>query len=78
MPLNVKHYKIVGRGFLTPRMLSNFEDRDCKYCCRIRILKFEIERSDFETFNKDVKWWRITEKSVENRIVTLDVDNKES
>ena len=76
MSLNVKHYKIAGRGFLT-QMLSNFEDFDCKYCCRIRILKFELERSDFEIFNKNVKWWRITENSGEDIIVTRGVESEE-
>ena len=74
MSLRVKQYKLVGRDFLN-RMLSNLKERDCKYCCKIQIIKLELERSGFDTFNKDVECWRIVEGASEI-IVTPEVDSE--
>ena len=56
MSLDVQFYKLVGRDFLT-RMIANLNECACKHCIKIRANKYELDRSGFDTFNKEIEFW---------------------
>ena len=60
--LRVKNYELVGRDFLKQLILELKEWCDCKYCSKIRLIKWQFKKRDFNTTNKDCEWWKIVEK----------------
>ena len=57
----VRQYKLAARDYLEREILSS-KHCECKYCGKVGINKQELEKSGFSTTNKDVDWWRISEK----------------
>ena len=64
MSLRVEHYKLVTRQYLY-RLLDQLNEDcfNCKYCIRLRMIKSELQKNGFGTFNKSIERWRISETS---------------
>ena len=66
MSLRVENYKLVTRQYLYRLIDQLNEDCDCfncKYCIRLKTIKAELQKNGFQTFNKSIEWWRISETS---------------
>ena len=77
MSLRIKTYKLVGRDYL--RRLLNQANEDCyceccTFCKYIKLIRLELFKNGYQTFNKSVEWWKITETSTKI-IATPEIDN---
>ena len=59
-------------------MILNLEECDCKYCDRIQKIKRELDRRGFDTFNKNVDCWRVTDGAFSEVVVTPELDEDET
>ena len=62
MSIYFKTYKEVDRQYI--RRLKNEVNENCicefcTNCQQIKNIRFELFKKGYQTFNKDVKWWRI-------------------
>ena len=77
MSLRIKTYKLAGRDYL--RRLLNQANEDCyceccTFCKYIKLIRLELFKNGYQTFNKSVEWWKITETSTKI-IATPEIDN---
>ena len=59
MSLRVENYKFVTRQYLYRLVDQLNEDCDCfncKYCIRLNIIKAELQKNNFGSFNKSTEW----------------------
>ena len=59
MSLQVGNYKLVTRQYLYRLLDQLNEDCDCfncKYCIRLKIIKAELQKNNFGSFNKSTEW----------------------
>ena len=65
MSLRIKNYKLVTRRWLDKNLelleKITIPPCECKYFKLWETLKVELEKSSFNTTNKAIDWWRITE-----------------
>ena len=64
MPLTIESYKLVGRNYLQRLLDQANEDCPCSNCTfsvRGKLIQAELFKNDYQTFNKDVKCWKISE-----------------
>ena len=64
MSLRIESCKLVGRTYLL-RLLDETNENchcsNCTYCIRENLIRAELFRNGFQTFNKVVKCWKINE-----------------
>ena len=64
MSLRIESYKLVGRTYplrLLDQTNENCHCSNCTYCIRGNLIRDELFRNSFQTFNKEVKCWKINE-----------------
>ena len=61
MSLRIKQYKLVTRDWLTKQLKDLNNWCECKYCSKLKFMKIELEKNSFNTLNKTINWWRISE-----------------
>ena len=64
MFLIIESYKLVGRNYLQCLLDQTNEDcrcSNCKFCVRGKLIQAELFKNGYQTVNKDVKCWKITE-----------------
>ena len=62
MSICFKSYKEVSRDYISRLLNEVNENCECEFCtnCQhVEHIKFELFKKGYQTFNKDVKWWRI-------------------
>ena len=59
MSLTIESYKLVGRSYL--QRLLDQTNEDCKICLKRKLIQAELLKNGYQTFNKDVKCWKISE-----------------
>lgn len=84
MSVTYENYKLVGRLYLE-RLLDQANENcncyNCSYCIRGNKIRLELYRNGYQTFNKDVTCWKITEDSDKVEVspcheVAMDTDKK--
>ena len=66
MSLTVESYKLVGRTYLQRLLDQTNEDchcSNCTFCVRGKLIQAELFKNGYQTFNKDVKCWKISESA---------------
>ena len=76
MSLDVQFYKFVGRDFLTRMIAKLNKEFECKHCIKMRANKEELDRSGFDTFNKEVKFWGTVQVVFHEIVVTSEPESK--
>ena len=64
MSLKIESYKLVGRtylGCLLDQTNENCCCSNCTFCVRGKLIQAELFKNGYQTFNKDVKCWKISE-----------------
>ena len=64
MFLTIESYKLVGRNYLQRLLDQTNEDcpcSNCTFCVRGKLIQAELFKNGYQTFNKDVKCWKISE-----------------
>ena len=64
MSLKIENYKLVGRTFVQHLLDQTNEDRrcsNCTYCVRGKLVQAELFKNGYQTFNKHIKCWKISE-----------------
>ena len=59
MSLTIESYKLVGRNYL--QCLLDQTNEDCTICLKRKLIQAELLKNGYQTFNKDVKCWKISE-----------------
>ena len=66
MSVAYENYKLVGRIYLK-RVLDQTNENctcyNCSYCIRGKKIRLELYKNGFQTFNKAIQCWKITENS---------------
>ena len=66
MSLTIESYKLVGRNYLR-RLLDQTNENchwsNCTYCIKGNLIRAELFKSGFQTFNKKVQCWKISERA---------------
>ena len=64
MSLRIESYKLVGRNwvrkFIDDGHHNCYYKDSCLFCLKKEDIKFQFEMAGFNTFNKNMAWWRIT------------------
>ena len=64
MSLTIESYKLVGRNYLR-RLLDQTNENchcsNCTFCVRGKLKQAELFKNGYQTFNKEVKCWKISE-----------------
>ena len=72
----MQFYNLDRRDFLT-RIIENLNmECECKYYIKIQANKEELDRSGFDTFNKEVKFLGIVEGVFNVIVVTSEPESK--
>ena len=64
MSLKLESHKIVGRTYLRRLLDQTNEDcccSNCTFCVRGKLIQAELFKNGYQTFNKEVKCWKINE-----------------
>ena len=64
MSLTIESYKLVGRNYLQRLLDQTNEDCRCSnftFCVRGKLIQTELFKNGYQTSNKDVKCWKISE-----------------
>ena len=62
MSIRFKSYKEVNRDYISRLMNEVNENCECEFCsnCQhVNVIRFDLFKKGYQTFNKHVKWWRI-------------------
>ena len=59
MSLIIESYKLIGRNYL--QRLLDQTNEDCKICLKRKLIQAELLKNGYQTFNKNVKCWKISE-----------------
>ena len=59
--LQIRQYKLVTRDWLDRLFSSSYEWCDCSYCGIRKIIKSKLDEIGYETYNRKVDWWKITQ-----------------
>lgn len=76
MFLRIRQYKLASRNYLFRLLDQLHENCDCIYCGKIKLIRSELRKNGFGTFNKTVEWWRITEAATEISVLP-EIDESE-
>ena len=63
----MESYKLVSRNYLNGLMNKSCEYltcADCSYCSRLMSIRKELDKNNFDTFNKDVDCRKIIKASI--------------
>ena len=64
MSITYENYKLVGRTYFR-RLLDQTNENcacyNCSYCIRGNKIRLELYKNGYQTFNKDVQCWKVTE-----------------
>ena len=66
MSLTIESYKLVGRNYLQRLLDQTNEDcgcSNCTFCVRGKLIQAERFKNGYQTFNKDVQCWKISESA---------------
>ena len=71
MSLTIEIYKLVGRTYLR-RLLDQTNENchcsNCTFCIRGNLIRSELLKNGFQTLNKEVNCWKITEHANDVRV----------
>ena len=62
MSIRFKSYKEVNRNYISRMVNEAKDDCECQFCtnCQhVKDIRDELFKKGYQTFNKDVQWWRI-------------------
>ena len=68
MLLTIESYKLVGRNYL--QCLLDQTNEDCTICLKRKLI--QLLKNGDQTFNKDVKCWKISESTNNARVSPSD------
>lgn len=66
MSLTYENYRLVGRTYLRclfDQTNENCSCYNCSFCIRGKKIRLELYKNGYQTFNKDVQCWKMTENS---------------
>ena len=75
MPLTIESYKLVGRNYLQCLFDQTYENcccSNCTFCVRGKLIQAELFKNGYQTFNKDVRCWKISETANNLRVSPSD------